>query len=299
MSVSGAASLIIVCPHCATRYQLPPEALGPRGRRVQCASCGEAWRANPPAPSRRKADTLPLAPEDERDLDQSFAREERRAVLPERWADETLEAERSLADIRAALGPAAPRQTPSESAEQALKLRRESLFQARIAALHRHLPSTRFRRALRLGFGSALLIVLAGLLLWRVEIVRQFPELAGAYAALGLPVNVIGLEFREVATIVSREDGAEIMRVSAIIVAASGRHAVVPPVIVTLLGERGETLYRWSVTPATRDLAPGERFEFSTRITTPPPGTVRVRLGFAENRPLASASGGQRPGEPG
>jgi predicted Zn finger-like uncharacterized protein len=298
MTAPGAASLIIVCPHCATRYQLPPEALGQRGRKVQCANCGEAWRANPPSPGRRQGDISPLDPDSEDDLDQNFSREERRAALPSRWAEETRDAERSLADIRAALGSSRPAAAP-DKAERLARSRRDNAMRERLAMLHRHLPSSRLRRALRIAIGSVLVIVFAVLTLGRVELVRSFPQLAGAYAAIGLPVNVIGLEFRDVESLVTREDGADVMRVSAMIESTAPGRVVVPPVIVTLLGTRGETLYRWSVTPTARSLEAGERFEFSTRITTPPPGTTTVRLGFAENRPMAAETRTTRPGEAG
>jgi predicted Zn finger-like uncharacterized protein len=41
--------MIVTCPQCSTRYHLDPEALGPGGRRVRCASCGHRWLARPPA----------------------------------------------------------------------------------------------------------------------------------------------------------------------------------------------------------------------------------------------------------
>lgn len=41
--------MIVTCPQCSTRYHLDPEALGPEGRRVRCASCGHRWLARQPA----------------------------------------------------------------------------------------------------------------------------------------------------------------------------------------------------------------------------------------------------------
>lgn len=39
----------IECPNCNARYQVPAQALGPRGRDVTCSSCGNVWLAVPVA----------------------------------------------------------------------------------------------------------------------------------------------------------------------------------------------------------------------------------------------------------
>lgn len=40
--------MIITCPSCSTRFQIGDAALGPAGRRVRCAKCGESWWQDPP-----------------------------------------------------------------------------------------------------------------------------------------------------------------------------------------------------------------------------------------------------------
>lgn len=39
--------MIITCPSCSTRFQIGDSALGPAGRRVRCAKCGENWWQDP------------------------------------------------------------------------------------------------------------------------------------------------------------------------------------------------------------------------------------------------------------
>jgi len=40
----------LTCPNCSTRYILAASALGPEGRQVRCANCGNEWFAEPPEP---------------------------------------------------------------------------------------------------------------------------------------------------------------------------------------------------------------------------------------------------------
>ncbi len=35
--------MILTCPKCATRFFADDHAIGPSGRRVKCAACGEVW----------------------------------------------------------------------------------------------------------------------------------------------------------------------------------------------------------------------------------------------------------------
>src|SRR5262245_30116968 len=43
--------MLIVCPTCATTYQIAPAALGETGRSVRCASCKDTWFATPEVPA--------------------------------------------------------------------------------------------------------------------------------------------------------------------------------------------------------------------------------------------------------
>ena len=40
--------MLILCPNCATSYQVQPEVIGPAGRLVQCTRCATSWFAEGP-----------------------------------------------------------------------------------------------------------------------------------------------------------------------------------------------------------------------------------------------------------
>jgi predicted Zn finger-like uncharacterized protein len=285
------SAIVIACPSCGTRYQLAGEAIGPKGRKVSCANCGEIWQARA-APHRDDPDLL-FDEAAERALDAGFAAAERAAAepLPTDPAEEARL--RTIAEIKAAIAPK-PQLTEVKPDAVGDKTRQKA-FDKRQAALSRQSPLARARRAVRLAGVSALIIAIVGAAAFRTEIVRQFPDLAGAYEALGLGVNIVGLEFRDVTTLVTLRGGQTVMRVDGRIYSVAARDVVVPPIAVTLLDDAGARLYEWSVLPQARDLEPGEVVDFSTQLTSPPAGAARVRLTFTDSRirsetPIATAT---------
>ncbi len=42
------AAMRITCPACAATYEVPDRLIGPEGRRLRCARCGEQWTAERP-----------------------------------------------------------------------------------------------------------------------------------------------------------------------------------------------------------------------------------------------------------
>lgn len=300
MAASQSQTVVIVCPHCGTRYQVPSETIGSKGRQVQCAHCNKAWQAmaEKPAPMPKPA-PAPKAPvadpnEDDRmfdadaeaELDAQFEAEQRRtaeAEVEDDPADALMqEAQRALEEARAALSarPAEPAAAPVKATPADKK--REKAFSRRQAALTRQLPMARVRRTLRIvGVGTLALMLTGGLVL-RADLVRLFPDLAGVYESVGLGVNVVGLDFRDVTTLIARDKDSEIIEVDARIYSVSPGEVKVPPVVVTLLDVEGAALYQWSVAPSAASMRPGEILDFSTEVRRPPPGTTRVRLGFAQ-----------------
>jgi predicted Zn finger-like uncharacterized protein len=264
--------MIITCPHCRTRYQVASDAIGAVGRKVQCAHCQRAWQAAPIVPEH---DDRLFDEDAERELDAEFAAEARRAEIA------PVPAPPPLAEPPQAVAAQAMAQAMRNQVDPALAQKRERAFFRRQTRMGRQLPLARVRRTVRLVSLAILALVLAAVIGFRTSLVRQFPDLAGVYAAVGLGVNVVGLDFRNVHTVRSLKGGAEVLRVEATIYSVSNRAAQVPSVVVTLLDKGGEPLYEWSVSPAARDLEPGESVDFSTELPHPPKGAESVRLTFA------------------
>ena len=295
MRLPQPATIVIACPHCGTRYQVPPETIGNTGRTVSCAHCGKSWLAESPAPEPEAENDRMFDPADEERLDRDFVSEERaaaaaippalRAVMPEGKVPPP-EVMRSIAEIKAAiapkptLAPEAPHPAPAPPDKKLLK-KADGRFNKRQREVAKTLPIARLRRLARLVAVSVLLLLVGAGYLFRTDIVRVVPAMAGIYSALGMGVNVVGLDFTNVTTLMSRQGKADLITVTATIFGVEARHMIVPPVVVTLSDDAGKPLYQWSVAPRVRDLEPGEVINFSAELAAPPAGATRVKLSFA------------------
>ncbi len=274
--------MIITCPNCQTKYQVTYEAIGSAGRKVQCASCRESWQQPalpPPGPD------LKLVPKAEPESDKLFEN------MSEDALDAALEAEEKTfgADEEPrAVDPVEPR--PVKKKESAAELReRQKQLSRRQGAMAARMPLARMRRTARIAGAVLLLGILGGGYFGRVQIVERNPDLAGLYEAIGLGVNVVGLELSDLQSTRSLSEGKEVLVVSGQIVGMMPSPVAVPPVLVSLLDSTGHTVYEWSVAPRIRDLMAGERATFDTRLSLPPVEASRVRLSFAGGRTAATA----------
>lgn len=288
--------MIITCPNCQTKYQLAQNAIGSAGRKVQCAQCQQSWNAKPepdePLPKPKlvaqSAPKKPDVPKDTPTVD----------VEAEAALDAAFEAEEAGKAQKAAKAQANNGAEDASESVAALKTKTKqpvldddgALDHKRHAMLRRHaifrkkLPLGRIRKNARMLALGLLVFVIGGGLLARTEIVRQMPDMAGFYAAIGLPVNVNGLEFINVETLRSMQNGVDVMVVTGQVLNISGRQTSVPPIAVSIHDEEGNSVYSWNVTPLMQVVAPNDTIEFEARLNSAPVGAQTIRLTFSEER---------------
>ncbi|WDR01454.1 zinc-ribbon domain-containing protein [Devosia algicola] len=264
--------MIITCPHCQTRYQVAFEAIGATGRKVQCANCQRDWQQVPVAPE-------PVADE---------------AAMSEDALDDAFAQEANLAAEEMARGAATEAkddsEPPTQTIDPAIQKKRQRALSQRQSSLIAQLPMARLRRAARIIAACTLVGMIGFGFFGRTKIVEMFPAMAGIYESMGLGVNVVGLNFSDVRTQRTLQDGKEVLLVEAEIVNVALGRMPVPPVVLTLIDGEGRNLYQWSVRPLARGLAPGQRASISTHLSLPPGNVAKVKLAFA--------SGGSEPKVP-
>lgn len=262
--------MLIVCPSCASRYELDPVKLGPTGRKVRCAKCETLWHVEA-AP---EAADFPDAP----------SSEETTALLDEelRRAAEIDEQVSALTAERSEQSEAAPATQERSKRDGSRKRKGRGPAQQ---------PSTGLRR-IAVPALTACGITCLALLVWKRDMaVRGAPQLAAAFEKLGLPVNVRGLSLTGIESGVVQDAQGRFLVVEGDVTNISRSVTRMPPIEVAVRDAAGQTLYTWATEPPRESLEPAELVRFRARLAAPPEAgqTVLVRFTSAKPTGLASA----------
>jgi len=135
------------------------------------------------------------------------------------------------------------------------------------------------RRGRALPITAAACLFLAVVVLGREAAVSAIPDLAGLYAAVGLPVNLAGLAIDQV--VAERVTGDPLARlvVRGTIRNVSGAEEIVPPILITL-GDNGASTPAGMLAPPAPVLGRGESASFTWEIAEPGPPAASVALRF-------------------
>jgi predicted Zn finger-like uncharacterized protein len=297
--------MLIVCPNCATSYQVEPSSLGATGRSVRCVRCRKVWfAANTEAmaaialshqqdlaalahdgepPGEAAPGALAEAEPPAEDLD----RDDRGpGQLPEPRDYDVPPAPVTVEDAPA-LVPSDP-EPPQAAAEPPVDI--ETVAARRI---RRPPPKPKSRWPVP-GWASAITLLITiniGLIAFRADIVRLAPQTASAYAAAGLDVNLRGLVFTELVTRKEIQDGTPMLVVEGVIKSASKQPINVPRLRFAVRNAKGHEIYNWTAQPARNTLAPGATIPFRSRLASPPPDAHAVQVRFFNRHDMIA--GGQ------
>jgi len=238
--------MILTCPNCDTRYSVDGGRFPPQGRTVRCAKCGHSWHqpAEPVEPS--------IPP------DAGVAAEP--AVPPP--------------PPEAPAGPFAAAPSPTRAfAPAAMRPEPAAPLGARLAVV-----------AGWVGLIAVVLLIAVSAVRYRQDIAAIWPQSAGVYSSLGLPVNASGIDFRQVDYRRESEDGQAVLVVTGRIVNVWARELPVPQTIrVTLSDVNNRELYHWTFAPKVTTLKPGGSVPFLTRLSSPPAAARHLEVRFAKD----------------
>jgi predicted Zn finger-like uncharacterized protein len=335
--------MLIVCPSCATSYDVDAASLSPNGRQVRCVRCRTVWQAELSHADKLAAAAAALAP----DPDAAGMSDPPPVAVASVATAPATAATVQAADTPAASGPGGAfgrragegtgaNHAPAEGAWQAptaaeddpapaeidaaAEAESERVDAPPIAPEHGHdgeLPTAEIdsaavplsevpagelediesvaarrqrlmdrRGMLRWPLSPLATGILALALIdvivvgWRNDIVRALPQTASFYAMLGMPVNLRGLTFDEVATSTEQHEGVPILVVEGYVFNGAHRIEDVPRLKFILRNAARQEIYSWTAVPARVPLPPGEAVAFRTRLASPPPDAHDLVLRF-------------------
>lgn len=253
--------MILTCTSCSTRYYADDAAIGPAGRMVRCAACGFSWFAEPHLELRTQA----VAAGDG---------VEAHAEAPAR---EPLTRERVERLRKAAEQPGpAPSAAAKFRAQQAERMRRERMRAAAVVW-----GAT----------GAALAASATGMVAFRQDVAEMWPRSASAFAALGLDVNVYGLEFYDLAVERDFDGATPILLVSGEVRNIGRDDKLIPPVRISLRDTRSQEIFELVNMISEEPIAAGAAVPFQIRVENPPSDAVDLEATFANFSDAAFAGG--------
>lgn len=308
--------MLIVCPSCATSYQIDPGSVGAAGRMVRCARCRATWFATPPA---AEAAATPVdafvdsvIAEAEAQQPAPAAPVPREPVLPgvanipapDDFGDHVDASPAPMPDIDipeadtvvfAAAEPAAaeaetvtiedspPLVPPIEHMplpEPGAKADEDS---ESFVARRRRLQAKRQKTRRSSRWTAVVLVLFAfnvALIGARNEVVRFLPQTASLFAVIGLPVNLRQLDFEDVHITRETQNGATLLLVEGKIVSKAHKPIEVPRLRFAARNATGQEVYVWTAKPERNVLQPGENLPFQSSLAKPPADATDVMVRF-------------------
>lgn len=261
--------MLIICPDCATSYEVEPADLGPTGRKVRCTSCGSIWRAAPPE----------AAPQDIESEDDAHEAEPMLG-LEDMAGSQPIQFDAMIGDDEE---PDEPEEADDGDTEEV-----EDIGEEVPAAQSRRRPrgtAPRSSGSRSLTYAAVLgLMVLLCSVVWRDKVISHFPDLAGLYAAVGLPVNLRGLEFHDMETVETTDDGIPQLIVRGTIENVTGGKVTVPRLRLAVRGISGREIFVWTAVPAKPELDAGESLPFLAQLASPPAEGREIAVRFVSMR---------------
>src|SRR6202162_1118850 len=236
--------MLIVCPSCATSYDVELASLSPTGRQVRCSRCRTIWRAEPSHSEKLLLAAAALAPGVDNGADvteETISRSadelasvgagsfQSAAASPEDLAPDFSEHDSGPADASEGRSYSAEVDAPpivpvdldegrsdfesggdyaDEPAHEA-----EDIESVAARRQHRRDKSLSLRWPLSLLQPGILALALIYVILigWRSDVVHAMSQTASFYSLLRMPVNLRNLAFNDVTTSMEQHDGVPIL----------------------------------------------------------------------------------------
>jgi predicted Zn finger-like uncharacterized protein len=314
--------MLIVCPSCATSYDVELQSLSPNGRQVRCARCRTVWRAEPSHADKLVLAAEAIAPGADDGVGEaamatsddafenaaggslpSAASPDDTSLAPDSGRHDVATADPSEGDGYAPAidaPPIAPHdfdrgrfgfdRDGAHADETTREVEDIESVAARRQPLRSRALSLRWPLSLVQTAILALALVDIVLIGWRSDVVRALPQTASFYSVLRLPVNLRNLTFNDVATSMEQHEGVPILVVEGNIYNTARKIEDVPRLKFIVRNAAHQEIYAWTAVPARATLGPGEGLGFRTRLASPPASAQDLVVRFLNRRDIVGGS---------
>ncbi len=258
----------IACPSCAAAYELDDATVGPKGRKVRCAACGEVWRVMPAEPVVAEPEADTGWPSDKETIEGAVTQ----AKPPEDEAAAKPPAE--AAEPEPKTEPEQKTEIEPEPAPKGAKIVKDAKARSSKGSALRGILSWRAATV------AGTMLALGAAFHEREAVVRLLPQTAKIYATVGFPVNLRGIEIRNVKSRLVTDGDEPVLVVDGDLVNVSDRKVDVPRLHFALTGPDGRQVYVWSAQADRANLQPGETLNFRRRLAAPPAEAKNVSVRF-------------------
>jgi predicted Zn finger-like uncharacterized protein len=181
---------------------------------------------------------------------------------------------------------------------------------APVPAKRKSAPRKRSKGAL-IATGTVAALVVAGgaIVLLRAQIAGMVPGTAPLFAAIGLPVNTLGLGIEGVVAKETFVAGRPVLAVTGAIRSTADEPAMAPPIRISLLDKAGKPLTSLVAEPLNAKVPPGAKRYFAVNLPDPPAGAHELEIAFdpgagrtvaageKQTAPVEHAAPGEAPAE--
>jgi predicted Zn finger-like uncharacterized protein len=266
--------MILTCPECSTRFQVPAESLG-EGRTVRCSRCSHRWFQEP-----EREEAVAAAPEEPVaegvvEAEDAAPVEEVDAPEPAPDFDEPVDdaEDEPAAEEEDEPDPFADAPPPPAAARAAVRRAAEADDSGgnRLATV----------------LWVVLFLVVAGVvgsaIGFRQVVMTTWPAAEGLYDMVGLGPEPpgAGLGLRNVRWKAGTQGDMTVLRVEGEVANLTDRVRPVPPIEGIIFDKANKELQRWRFTAPEARLLPGENVSFTTELKNPASGASRLQIVFA------------------
>jgi len=142
--------------------------------------------------------------------------------------------------------------------------------------------------------GAALAASATGMVAFRQDVAELWPRSASAFAALGLDVNVYGLEFYDLAVERDFDGATPILLVSGEVRNIGRDDKLVPPVRISLRDTASAEIFELVNVITDQPVAAGASIPFQIRVENPPADAIDLEATFASFSEAQFAGGPAR-----